>query len=57
MSIILGLPVVLFIVQLLRGSGKEPSVIGVTRCTATDWVLYATLITFGVLMTILSVWI
>lgn len=55
MSIILALPAVLFIVQLLRGSGKEPSIIGATRCTAIDWVLYAALITFALLMTLLSV--
>ena len=55
MAIILGLPVVLFIVQLLRGSGKEPSIIGATRCTATDWALYAALIAFALLMTAVSV--
>ena len=55
MAIILGLPAVLFIVQLLRGSGKEPSIIGATRCAAIDWALYAALITFALLMTLVSV--
>ena len=57
MSIILGLPIVLFIVQLLRGSGKEPSIIGSTRCSSIDWVLYAALIIFAFLMTVLSVFL
>ena len=57
MIIIIVLPSVLFLVQLLRGSGKEPSIIGVTRCTAADWILYTSLILFSILMTIFSVWL
>ena len=45
----------LFIVQLLRGSGQEASVIGVTRCKPVDWLIFGSLIAFSIGMTIMAV--
>ena len=45
----------LVLVQVLRGSGSEPSVIGATRCTPIDWVLFASLLVFALAMTILAI--
>ena len=57
----LGLNVVmistLILVQVLRGSGSEPSVIGATRCTPIDWVLFASLLAFALVMTILAIFL
>merc|ERR1719491_2581114 len=46
---------ILFIIQLLRGSGKEPSIIGATRCTDTDWILFSILLAASITMTIIAV--
>jgi len=37
----------LIAVSLLRGSGKEPSIIGSEKCSFTDWTLQAVLVTVG----------
>ena len=42
---------VLVIIQVLRGSGTKPSLIGVERCDALDWVLFSILILSGVILT------
>ena len=47
--------IALILVQVLRGSGSEPSVIGATRCTPIDWVLFASLLIFALAMTILAI--
>ena len=47
--------VILIIVQLLRGSGLQPSLIGVSRCTTLDWSLYGLLILAGVSMTLYAI--
>ena len=46
---------ILLVTTVLRGSGVEPSVIGVTRCQAGDWGLLGVLILGGLLMTLLAV--
>ena len=51
------LPSVLFFVQLFRGSGQEPSYIGVTRCTAADWSIFIALIIVAFAVTLYSVWL
>ena len=53
----LALPTVLFFVQLFRGSGQEPSYIGVTRCTAADWSIFIALIILALAFTIYSIWL
>ena len=44
-------------VQMLRGSGSQPSMIGVTRCDFHDWALYAILIAIGLAMTLLAIFL
>ena len=55
----LGLNVVMIVslvlVQVLRGSGSEPSVIGATRCKPIDWALFSSLLVFALVMTILAI--
>ena len=46
---------ILFTVQLLRGSGAAPSIIGSTRCTSSDWILFTVLLVAGFVMTFLAV--
>ena len=57
MVVMFALPTVLFFVQLFRGSGQEPSYIGVTRCTAADWSIFIALIILALAFTIYSVWL
>jgi len=40
----------LVLVSLLRGSGKEPSIVGSERCTSVDWTLLAVLVTVGLVI-------
>ena len=47
----------LFLIQLMRGSGEDPSLIGATRCVPLDWVLYSLIITIGLVMTLGAVWL
>lgn len=48
---------VLFICTLFRGNGKDPSIIGVTKCQPADHILQAILIISGFLFTVIaSVW-
>ena len=48
---------VLFIVSLFRGNGKDPSVVGVTKCQAADHILLAIIIVAGFVFTgIASYW-
>ena len=47
----------LVLVQVLRGSGSELSVIGVARCTPIDWVLFVSLLAFALVMTILAIFL
>jgi hypothetical protein len=50
--------VILFLVSLFRGDGKNPSVVGVTKCKAADNVLLAILIVSGLVELIVgSYWI
>ena len=50
--------VILFLVSLFRGDGKNPSVVGVTKCKAADNVLLAILIVSGLVELIVgSCWI
>lgn len=50
--------IILFIVSLFRGNGKDPSVINVTKCKPADHVLLIFLILSGILLTIgTSVWV
>ena len=46
---------VLSVIQMLRGSGLEPSMIGATRCSNIDWALYIMLLVLGLVMTLLAV--
>lgn len=39
----------------MRGSGQKPSIIGVTKCSPIDWVLYGSLIAGCLAITVLSV--
>ena len=39
----------------MRGQGKEPSIIGSTRCTSIDWTLLIILLVASIIMTILAV--
>lgn len=41
----------LVIIQVLRGSGKKPSVVGIKRCDTLDWTLFVILILSGVILT------
>ena len=47
--------ILLFTINLLRGDGKEPSIIGVTRCKQIDWVLFGTLIFSSTFLTITAI--
>ena len=46
-----GMLAIMIILQLLRGPGSEPSIIGVSRCDALDWVLLIGLILISILFT------
>ena len=47
-----------FVINLLRGSGKKPSIVGNTRCSGSDWFLFSLLFVVGILGTIMSaVWV
>ena len=48
---------ILFILTLLRGPGSEPSLIGVVRCDALDWILFGTLIFLSIAITLLVIYI
>jgi uncharacterized membrane protein YfcA len=43
-----------FMLNLFRGGGKRPSVIGNEKCSALDWLLLAALISVGVIGTIFA---
>lgn len=47
--------VLLFTINLLRGDGKSPSIIGVKRCENIDWVLFGTLIVLSTLITVTAI--
>jgi uncharacterized membrane protein YfcA len=47
--------IILFVVAFLRGTGKKPSVIGVTKCDTVDHTLFILLIVSGLIVTIISV--
>lgn len=50
--------VFLLICSLFRGSGKEPSVIGVKKCSVADNTIFALLILSGAVVTVISsVWV
>jgi hypothetical protein len=44
----------LIAITVLRGKGK-PSLIGVTRCSAGDWILLALLVLIGIILTFLAI--
>ena len=44
----------LVVIQVLRGSGRKPSLIGVERCDALDWALFSILILSGVILTFVA---
>jgi len=46
---------VLFAVQVLRGSGSRPSVIGSTQCSKTDWALLVLLLIAVVCFTVAAI--
>ena len=52
----LSLVLFLFLVQILRGDGKTPSIIDVEKCEPVDHVLLAIQLSGGVLFTIFSSW-
>ena len=54
LSLQVGMTVVLFVVQFLRGSGSEPSIIGSTRCSTADWSLFAGLLVICLLVTTIT---
>ena len=47
-----GMLAIMVILQLLRGPGSEPSIIGINRCDNLDWVLLTALILMCCLLTI-----
>ena len=51
----LGMVLILFLVQISRGSGKDPSIIDSTRCTAMDWSLFVILLIASLIMTLIAV--
>ena len=50
-----GMLLALFIISFIRGNGREPSIIGVERCTGVDWVLFWLLVAIGALFTVVGV--
>ena len=50
----IGMMLILFVVQFMRGSGKEPSIIGSTRCTTIDWTMLVILFVCCLIMTIIG---
>ena len=46
---------ILFAVQVLRGSGSRPSVIGSTQCSKTDWSLLVLLLIAAVCFTVAAI--
>lgn len=54
-ALMLGMMAIFFVIQLLRGSGREPSLIGATRCSGWDWTLFCVLLLSSLVMTIVSV--
>ena len=53
----LGMVLILFLVQFSRGSGKNPSIIQSTRCTAIDCTLFVILLIASLIMTLIAVWV
>ena len=50
--------IIVFLCTLFRGNGKDPSVIGVTKCEPVDHILLTLLILSGVVSTIIaSIWV
>ena len=47
--------VVLFTVNLFRGSGKELSIVGVKRCSYSDWLLFFLLIILSTVITAIAI--
>ena len=51
----LGMVLILFLVQISRGSGKEPSILDSKRCTTMDWSLFLILLIASIIMTLIAV--
>jgi hypothetical protein len=46
--------IILFLISYFRGSGKQPSVVGVVRCQPVDIFLLVLLIVIGIIYTIIA---
>ena len=42
-------------INLLRGPGNEPSIVGIQRCTRFDWILFGLLLIASALITYLGI--
>ena len=52
------LMIIVFVINLFRGSGKKPSVINNERCSGLDYVLLSMLIIEGIIGTVIaSLWV
>jgi hypothetical protein len=44
----------LFLTSLFRGNGKNPSVVGVTKCKPNDHIIFASLLLGGIILTVIG---